>query len=245
MTSRKSRAGAHKGGASKKGDAGGDLSSGAAAWSGAPTTINPQQNATMNQTPNGTMIFTYFNQATTANAGKLSLSSGGTGQLLDVPALTNQPLFLIQNFKGSNLSVSNVSTTAATPIWIAAAGPGLPGQSCNSLPTTGKFVPLGIFECAQVKPPPSFSTVTLQANSGQLTIFAIQVGNVVTVVALNAAQEAGPGTQNPGTPPPAGYYATTTGNNYQNIWNWGGATVYIVNLSPGTATGGQVSLLSQ
>jgi hypothetical protein len=93
--------------------------------------------------------------------------------------------------------------------------------------------------------PGSPSTVTFQANSGQLTIFAMQVGNTVFVVALNAAQEAGPGTQNPDTAPPAGYFATTTGNNYQNIWNWGGATVYIINLSPATATGGQVSLLSQ
>jgi hypothetical protein len=191
------------------------------------------------------MNFTNWNMSTTANAGKLSLSSGGTGQSLDAPALTFQPLFLVNNFKGNNLSVSNISSTSATPIWIAAAGPGLPGQSCNALPTTGKFVPLATFECAQVKPPPSPATVTLQANSGQLTIFAIQVVNVVNVVALNAAQEAGPGTQNPSTLPPAGYYATTTGNNYQNMWNWGGATVYIINLSPGTATGGQVSLLSQ
>ena len=238
------KVGAQKSGAQKKGGAGVKLSA-AAAWTGAPTTLNPQQNATMPQTPNGTMIFTYFNLSTTTNAGKLSLSSGGMGQLLDAPALANQPQFLIKNFKGSNLSVSNVSQTTATPIWIAAAGPGLPGQSCNALPITGKFVPLAVYECAQVKPPPTFSTVTLQANSGQLTIFAIQVGNTVYVVALNAAQEAGPGTQNPDTPPPAGYYATTTSNNYQNIWNWGGATVYIINLSPATATGGQVSLQSQ
>jgi hypothetical protein len=230
------------------GGAGGGLGA-TAVWTGTPTTITPQQNASLGQTPNGTLIFAYQNQSTTTNAGKLSLSSGSTGQLLDVPALTNQPLLLIQNWKGSNLSVSNVSTTSATPILIEAVGPGLPGLTPVALPMDGtvlQLVPFGSKTgnvAAQGNAPSQSVVVTLQANSGQLTILAIQVGNTAMVVALNAAQEAGPGTENPGTAPPAGYFATTTGNNYQNLWNWGASAVFVVNMSPSTAAAGSVNVI--
>ena len=220
-----------------------------AAWTGIPTTINPQQNASLSQTPNGTIIFAYQNQSTTTNAGKLSLSSGGTGQLLDVPALTNQPLLLIKNFKGSNLSVSNISTTSATPILIEAVGPGIAGLTPTKLPMDGTIVPLVPFGvtpgnvAAQGNAPSQSVVVSLQANSGQLTIFAIQVGNNAMVVALNAAQESGPGSDDPGTAPPAGYFATTTSNNYQNMWNWGASAVFVVNMSPSTAAAGSINLI--
>src|SRR5215218_4737696 len=173
----------------------GDLGS-TAAWTGTPTTITPQQNASLAQTPNGTLIFAWQNQSTTANAGRLSLSSGGSGQLLDAPALTNQPALLVKNFKGSNLSVSNISSTSATPILIEAVGPGLPGLTPTALPMDGTVVPLVPFGtpkatnvAAQGNAPSQNVVVSLQANSGQLTIFAIQVGNTAMVVALNAAQE--------------------------------------------------------
>ena len=234
-------------GSSKGG--GGGLGS-TAAWTGIPTTINPQQNATMSQTPNGTIIFAYQNSSTTANAGKLSLSSGGTGQLLDAPALTNQPQLLIKNFKGSNLSVSNISQTAATPILIEAVGPGIAGLTPTALPMDGTIVPLVPFGtpkatnvAAQGNAPSQSVVVSLQANSGQLTIFAIQVGNNAMVIALNAAQESGPGSDSPDTAPPAGYFATTTGNNYQNMWNWGASAVFVVNMSPSTAAAGSINLI--
>lgn len=215
------------------------------AWTGTPTTINRNENLQMSQTPNGMLIFSYFNQSTTQNKGTLIVSSGGAAQPpITVPGLTNQPLLLVNNWQGSNLSVSNVSTTT-TPIWIVAAGPGMPGQPCKTLTSDGTSLTLGIYACGTANPPPSPAMLSLQANTSKLTIFAIQVQNTVWVIALNAAQEAGPNTQNPNTTPPAGYYATTTTNNYQSMWNWGAASVYVVNLSPGTSIPAQVSLLSQ
>jgi hypothetical protein len=228
--------------------AGGGLGS-TAAWTGTPTTLTPQQNASLSQTPNGTLIFAYQNNSTTANAGRLSLSSGSSPQLLDVPALTNQPLLLIKNFKGSNLSVSNVSQTSPTPIMIEAVGPGLPGLTPTKLPMDGtvlQLVPYGAKTgnvAAQGNAPSQSVVVSLQANSGQLTILAIQVGNNAMVIALNAAQESGPGSDSPDTAPPAGYFATTTGNNYQNIWNWGASAVFVVNMSPSTAAAGSINLI--
>ncbi|MFL6257217.1 MAG: hypothetical protein ACJ74T_19590 [Pyrinomonadaceae bacterium] len=230
--------------ASKRSGATGSLGA-LAAWTGTPTTINRNENLQMSQTPNGMLIFSYFNQSKMANSGTLIVSSGGSVQPpLNVPGLANQPLMLINNWQGSNLSVSNTSVTT-TPIWIVAAGPGMPGQPCKTLTSDGTSLTLGIYACGTANPPPSPAMLSLQANTSKLTIFAIQVQNTVWVVALNAAQEAGPNTQNPNTAPPAGYYATTTTNNYQSVWNWGGASVYIVNLSPGTSIPAQVSLLSQ
>ncbi len=56
-------------------------------------------------------------------------------------------------------------------------------------------------------------------------------------VAVNGSASTGPGTS---TPPPAGYYATTTGNAYTFPLNWDSSLVYVVNLSPATASGARV-----
>jgi hypothetical protein len=222
----------------------GGLGATATSWTGTPTTINQNQNLQMSRTPNGTLIFSYFNQSKTANDGVLQISSGGAMPTkLPVPALANQPLLYVNNWGGSNLSVSNTSTTT-TPIWVVAAGPGMPGQTCKTLTSDGTPLTLGIYACATANAPAQYVNVSLQANSSLLTIFAIQVGNNVWVIALNdPVGESGPNSGSPSTAPPAGYYATTSTNNYQGTWYWGGASVYVVNLSPGTSIPAQVSLL--
>ncbi|MFL6257218.1 MAG: hypothetical protein ACJ74T_19595 [Pyrinomonadaceae bacterium] len=238
-----------KASAKGSGKKGGLKAAAGTAWTGTPTTINRNENLQMSQTPNGMLIFSYFNQSTTQNTGTLIVSSGGASQPpLKVPGLQNQPLLLVNNWQGSNLSVSNVSTTT-TPILIEAVGPGLPGLTPVALPMDGTILPLAPygaktgFAAAQGNAPAQNAMVSLQSNTSKLTILAIQVENTVWVVALNAAQEAGPGTQNPNTAPPAGYYATTTTNNYQNVWNWGSAAVFVVNMSPFTSAGGTISVL--
>jgi hypothetical protein len=221
-----------------------------AAWTGTPTTINQNQNLQISQTPNGTLIFSYFNQSTTTNAGKLVVSSGaGQPTTLQVPAGVNQPGLLVNNWGGNNLSVSNTSVTP-TPILVEAVGPGLPGLTPTKLPMDGTALPLAPygsatgFAAAQGNAPAQFVNVSLQCNTSKLTILAIQVGNNVWVIALNdPVGESGPNSGSPSTAPPPGYYATTSTNNYQGAWNWGGASVYIVNLSPGTSIPAQVSLL--
>src|SRR4051812_22846730 len=104
-------------------------------WDGSPLTLAYRDSAAMPQTTNGSMVLAYQNTATLNNAGKLALSSGGSQPLfLNVPALISQPSILVNNWQANNLKLTNISTATATPIWIEAFGPGLPGQTPVALP---------------------------------------------------------------------------------------------------------------
>ena len=48
-----------------------------ATWDGSPEILLENQNAAMPQTPNGTIIFAYWNMSTQNNAGTISVTSGG------------------------------------------------------------------------------------------------------------------------------------------------------------------------
>ncbi|MFD2058371.1 hypothetical protein ACFSQT_36390 [Mesorhizobium calcicola] len=217
-------------------------------WDGSPLTLSYRESAAMPQTTNGSMIFAYQNTAALNNAGKLALTSGGSQPtILNVPALLSQPSILVNNWQANNLGVTNISVATATPIWIEAFGPGLPGQ---------KPVPLAINTALTLKPgaiaqgtsTPNWMQLTLGTNTGQLVVVAVvggpqdASGNNAYAVALNSASgNTGPGTP---TPAPQGYYATTGGNNYSFEFNWGSSVVYVANLSPSTASSLTAELLS-
>jgi hypothetical protein len=179
--------------------------------------------------------------------GTLLTSGGSTPTLLDAPALSAQPGVLVNNWHANNLSVTNVSLNQQTPIWISAFGPGVPGQTSMRLPTNGTPVPLATGQSAQGTALPQYMQLGMQSATPTLCIFGIiggptdATGNNGYVIAVNASANTGPGT---GNPPPTGYFATTTSNAYSFQFNWGGATVYVVNLSPATASGAQVLLRS-
>lgn len=219
-----------------------------ATWNGSGIVLLTGQNVVMPQTANGTMIFGWVNQSSANNFGSLSLTSGGsTPTLLDAPALSAQPGVLVNNWHANNLSVTNVSLNQQTPIWISAFGPGVPGQTSMRLPTNGTPVPLATGQSAQGTALPQYMQLGMQSATPTLCIFGIiggptdATGNNGYVIAVNASANTGPGT---GNPPPTGYFATTTSNAYSFQFNWGGATVYVVNLSPATASGAQVLLRS-
>jgi hypothetical protein len=203
------------------------------AWDGRPTTINQDQSKQLSATPSGTLVFIYQNNGTTTSAGELTLTSGGGQPVpLPTPAGIKQPQIYIQNWHGNNLTVSNTSQVPV-PTAIAAAGPGMPGWSCKTLPSDGTNVPLVVAQCAQGTAVARYMRLNLRAPSGNLTIFAIvggpkdDTGNNAHVIALNAAQD---------TPEP-GYDVMTTNNYYAYEFNWGSATIYVVNLSPQNSSG--------
>ncbi|WP_457151456.1 hypothetical protein [Mesorhizobium sp. P5_C1] len=217
-------------------------------WDGSPLTLAYHDSAAMPQTTNGSMIFAYQNTASLNNAGKLALTSGSsTPSFLTAPALLSQPNILVNNWQANNLSVTNVSVATATPIWIEAFGPGLPGQKPVALAinTALTLKPGGI---AQGTSTPNWMQLTLGTNTGQLIIVAVvggpqdASGNNAYAVALNSPSgNTGPGT---GTAAPQGYYATTGGNNYSFEFNWGSSVVYVANMSPSTASSLTAQLLS-
>lgn len=209
-----------------------------AAWNGQPSTLLVNQSVGMPQTTNGTMILTATNQATQNNMGQLALTSGGAQPvMLDVPPLANQPSVLMNNWKANNLNVTNISANASTPILVQAVGPGLPGLTPLSL-VVGTPLQVGFGQVAQGNTSPQFMQLVIQSNSPTLGI-AGWIGGPPDgsgtngyVVAVNAAQNTGPGT---GIAPPQGYYATTTANTYTYSFNWQGAVAFVANLSPSTA----------
>lgn len=216
-------------------------------WDGSPTTLNPNDNVNLPQTTIGSLVLAYQNTSTTNNDGSLSATSGGSApQNFPAPPGLNQPNIYVHNWLGNNLSLTNTSLTSSkTPIWVAAVGPGLPGVTPVKLPTDGTLVTLTSGKTAQGTAVPRYLQLVLQATSGDLTIFAIiggpadNTGNNAYVIALNAVANTGPGT---GTNPPAGYYATATGNTYTFQFNWGSSTIFVANESPATAASATVSI---
>ena len=213
-------------------------------WNGIGTSLAVNDSVSMPQTPAGTMIFGYLNLATQNNLGSLFVSSGGNQPIpLSVPANANQLGLLTRNWGANNLNVSNTSANANTPIWISAYGPSTPGQPSLALPADGS-VALVPTQSAQGKAYPQYMQLVMQSNTATLCIFGIiggpqdKTGNNGYVIAVNYSNNTGPD----GSTPPAGYYATTTSNTYTLSFNWGSSLVYVVNMSPATASGASVSL---
>ncbi|MFN3657260.1 MAG: hypothetical protein ACK4UO_08410 [Pseudolabrys sp.] len=216
-------------------------------WDGSPVTISPPDGVSMPQTTNGSMVLAYQNVATMNNAGTLALTSGGSApSFLPVPALLVQPTIYVHNWGANNLNITNISPAAATPIWLEAFGPGLPGQKPVALPI-GSAVPLKPTAVAQGTTNPNYMQLVMTSNTANLTIVAViggpadASGNNAYVIALNSPSgNTGPG----GSPAPQGYYATAGGNNYSLEFNWGSSVIYVANMSPSTAAPVNVTLRS-
>lgn len=206
-----------------------------ATWDGSPKILLVNQNAKMPQTPNGTMVFAYLNTSTENNAGTLSITSGGGAPVFkNVPALNNQPSMLIDNWKSNNLSVTNISPNAETPIQIQAIGPGIPGTKPMPLAVGTPGVQLGYGQTAQGNALPQWMQFVVQCDASTTAILALiggppdPNGNNGYVFAVNYSTDSGPGT---GVAPPEGYYATTKNNSYTFTLNWGSSVVFVANMS--------------
>jgi hypothetical protein len=207
-------------------------------WNGSPTTLAVQQRAVMAQTSNGSMILAFQNISEMNNAGKLSLTSGGSQpQFLAAPALALQPTVLINNWQANNLNLANISANTNTPIWIAAFGPCL-GSPPQTLPTNGDAVPVALYTALKATTDPNWMQLGFQANSGGLCLFAIiggpqdANGNNAYAIALNSQYgNTGPGTAKPAPP---GYYATTSGNSYSYEFNWGSSLLFVYYFGSGS-----------
>lgn len=208
-------------------------------WNGMPVTLKVDDSVSMPQTPDGSLIFGYFNVSQQVSQGALTLTSGGEQPTsLPVPALLRMISILVKNWGANNLTVTNVSENSATPITVEAFGPGVPGVQPTRL-VVGTPVQLAMRQSAQGTSLPRSMQLRLRANSSDLEIAAIvggptdASGNNAYVIALNASETTGPPTQKP--PLQEGYYATTMGNTYDLRFNWGAASIYVANLSPQTA----------
>ncbi|HET7234004.1 MAG TPA: hypothetical protein VFJ16_28590 [Longimicrobium sp.] len=216
------------------------------AWNGAPRVLRVNEKADLAQPPAGSMVFWYLNRATLNNEGELALTSGGGDPLfLPVEALSTQPGFLVQSWKNA-IRVTNVSLADSTPIEIRAMGPGMPGLA-DSLAEGPPGLVLAPASTAQGATEPRYMQLVVQADGGGRSVVAViggpvdSTGNNAYVIAVNDTANTGPPGTNTGEgpsvrPPPPGYYATTTDNQYVFSFRWNGASVWVGNLSSSQAS---------
>jgi hypothetical protein len=216
-------------------------------WDGSPLTLNPSDNANMPVTPNGSMVLAYQNKSTINTMGQLAVTSGGgPPTFLNAQSLTNQPSVWINNWKASNLSITNTSIPGSNnPISISAYGPGMPGQTCVALPSDGTAIKLNPTQCAQGMAQPRYMQLIFQDTTGDLAIFVLiggpmdSTGNNAYMIAVNYGENTGPGT---GKAPPPGYYATVMGTSYVYSFNWGSSNIYVANMSSASSESATITL---
>jgi len=196
-------------------------------WDGSQITLAQHDNASMTQTANGSMVVAWKNAANLNNDGSLVLTSGGGApQSYDAPALALAPTILVQNWGANNLKITNTSPNKATPIWIEAYGPGIPGR--NPIPlVAAPPTPVKIGDSLQGTAT-GWTQLILQSNSNELGLFAViwgpldPSGNNAYVFAVNFPQST--------TPP--GYTCTTMANTY-NYRFCGNGRVYVAYFGSG------------
>jgi hypothetical protein len=213
-------------------------------WDGSPKTISTMGDTLlMPQTPNGSMVFAYQNKATLNNSGQLALSSGSAPEMLNADFGALVPSILVQNWQANNLTVINISQQNATPIWVEAFGPGLPGQTTVPI-TVGTALVLnpapGATSVAQGVTPPKSMMLRMTSTTGDASVVVLiggppdQTGNNAYVFGLNV-----------GSPKlPDGYTKVSEGNTISYTFNWGASVVYLANMSASTAAAVTLTLVA-
>jgi hypothetical protein len=210
-------------------------------WDGSPTTLDQYDAATIPNPPNGSTVLGWQNNATQNNDGSLLVGSQGASKSYDAPALANAPSILAYNWGAQQVTATNMSAGAATPIMVEMYGPGMPGITPLTL-TVGTALTLPVGQCAQGQVNPTSTVLLLTASGSDTTIVAFvggpnnADGTNAYVYGLNMASP---------PPSPTPYTKTTSGRTLTtNTFNWGSATVYVANMSSANAGPLTVRLLS-
>jgi hypothetical protein len=218
-------------------------------WVGAPTVITavgttPYQVSTY-PTDTGVMFVCAINQTTGNNPGTIQWLSGGSSGTLACSAGAQEPTALLQNFNGSQLSLTNVSGTSpdSTPIQVMLAGT---GRTSMTKATFGSAFTQYQF-CTTTVPAQPKVTIRLTCTSGNAVIGLIggpgnppNSGNNGYLISLNSPQGntgVPSGQPSGGTPATSPWYATTGNNQYDFVITAtsGGFTMWLGNLSSGTS----------
>jgi hypothetical protein len=207
-------------------------------WDGSPVTLNQYDGVTIPQAPNGSTVLAWQNTATQNNDGALIVTSGSVVQpSLDAPAGANVPSIQVNNFLGNNVTVTNLSVQAATPIWVEMFGPGMPGVTPVTLPISSP-IQLASGKCAQGTSQPTPVLLKFQSTLGNMSIVSV-VGGPTDASGNNAYVF---GLNFPSTPP--GYTKTSGGNSLTfGPVSWGSSTIFVANMS--SLNAGPVTVLLQ
>jgi hypothetical protein len=209
-------------------------------WNGEPLTLETKDSAEMPQTSNGSTVLAWRNVANQANQGTLALTSDDQPpEMLDAPAFLGFPSLLARNWQANRLTIANISTDPATPIWIQMFGFGLPGEQPIPLPV-GAPTTLAPLQTALGRGLNDMQLV-MKSNSANLTTVAViggpadSSGNNAYLFGLNYA----------GRPAPPGYTAVTASNSYTFQFNWGMSSIFVADLSSENSVPVQVLLQSR
>lgn len=213
-------------------------------WDGSPKTLTTLGDTLlMPQTPNGSMVFAYQNKSALNNNGELSLSSGSDVEILEANFGNLVPSIYVHNWQANNLTVNNISAQNATPIWVEAFGPGLPGQTTVPIsigtPLTLNPAP-GTASVAQGATPPRSMMLRMTSTTGDASVIALiggspdNSGNNAYVFGLNV----------PSSETATGYTKVTGGNTLNYTFNWGATVLYLANMSASTAAAVTLTLVA-
>lgn len=214
-------------------------------WNGDATTLEQYESVAMQQTPDGSMLIGYRNASQFNSAGKLAWTSAASPPaILLAPALALAPSVLCHDWGGNNLTITNISVVAATPISVSAYGPGL-GSTPVPLPIGSPGVQLALSQAAQGTTTGGWMQLGFRQSNGDAAVFGIIGGPVnadgtnAYVIALNSiAGDTGPNT---GKPAPFGYFATSSGNSWSYELNWPSGLLYVVYFGAAQIVAGAVA----
>lgn len=204
----------------------------AAPWTGTPTTLKVNEQVSMPQTPNGTVIVAGINQTKLNNDGEASVTSGGsTVRTLELPALATAPTVYAHNYQASNLTITNTSAQNDTPVQVQAVGPGIPGVTAKPLVLLTPLT-VGFGEVAQGGTNPQNMQLKIQNNTSTTSVVGViggpadGSGSNGKIIAVNWPS---------GTPVPPDYFAASNSNTYTLNFNWNGQAIFVGNLSSSNA----------
>lgn len=200
----------------------------AAVWDGSPQTILEYQAVEMPATPTCLIVLAAYNTDSRANDGEIAISSGGSKPtFLELPALTNQPVLVADDYQGNNLKITN---TATAPVCLEIFAPGfgkpepLPDGTVLLLPSR-----MSRATTAQAR----YQQLVMKNSSGQ-TSFLFYEGTTAALYTVNAS-----------APPnvPNLECHSVPGNTAKVMDNWGAQTLYVANVSRSSDTA-NVTLLT-
>ncbi len=198
-------------------------------WDGSPITLQPNESVQIKST-NGNMVLAYLNTDTQNNTGELAITYGGSKpDIKEAAPLQNAPNIIIKDYGGDVVQLTNISQQS--PIKVTAYGPGF--GSSEELPATGQLYSLEQYQSRTTISQTSYQRLVMNAEK-TYTIFTLYVGTTPKVYCVNTPDTAGV--------PVEDYTAVTSSNSYPITDNFLGKTLYVINLSPDSSQGAQVSL---
>jgi len=160
------------------------------AWDGTLRRLDRNENVELPSTRQGDMILVVFNIGGQNEKGELNYSRGGSIKKIEIPAGQSYCSFVIENFQGSSLKLSNTNKEGYAPLRVGIYGPGFNTKMIKHLPNDGSTVTLKPNFAAEGPAVSGFGELVLRVSGSTIAPFALFNGSKVETFMLNYSGEA-------------------------------------------------------